>query len=213
MSLMLTTLSLRRVIIFLMFLFLMLPGCTKKEEAKKVNLTKKNLDKVEETEYPPQDTVWFGLGLRPGAKEEDEKVYIPLLKYLEGATGRRFRIKFSNTHKDTIEDLGRGVTHFAAIGTLNYIIGESRYGIRYLVRGVNKKGTSEPYPGIIIAYNSLVDSRTVEAVRAALLAFKPEGKHKDMLQDWDKTKMLPGFIEVDELEIEKLRVLAKDMGC
>lgn len=210
MSLMLTTLSLRSVIILSIFLSLLLTGCTKKEEAKKVNLTKKNLDKVEEAEYPPQDTVWFGLGLRPGAKEDD---YILLLKYLEGATGRRFRIKFSRTHKDTVEDLGRGVTHFAAIGTLNYIIGESRYGIRYLVRGVNKKGTSETYPGIIIAYNSSVDSRTVEAVRAALLAFEPEGMHKDMLQDWDKTKMPPGFIEVDELEIEKLRVLAKDMGC
>ena len=106
------------------FLFLLLAGCVKNEEAKKVSLSKKTVEPVEETEYPPQDTIWFGFDLRVGPKE-DVRSYIPLLKYLESATGRRFRIKFSEKYEDTVDDLGKGVTHFAAVGTLSYIIGEA----------------------------------------------------------------------------------------
>jgi len=292
---------------FLLFVF---SACVKEETPKKVSLSKKTVDKVEEIEYLPQDTIWFGFDLRIGPKE-DVRSYIPLLKYLENATGRRFRIKFSEKYEDTVDDLGKGVTHFAAVGALSYIIGEAKYRIKYLVSGVNKEGDttyhsiiftapkssisnlkdlkgkcfafgskmstqghliprkmleeegitlndlgkhiytgshletvksvlngecdaggiqdvlaeklqsegkikilkiSEPYPGSLIAYNNSVDSKTVEAVRAALLAFEPTGKHKDMLVDWDKTEMPMGFTKVNELELEKIKTLARGYG-
>jgi ABC-type phosphate/phosphonate transport system substrate-binding protein len=198
---------------FILFSFLLFvsSACVKEETPKKVTLSKKTVDKTEEIEYPPQDTIWFGFALRVGPKE-DVGSYIPLLKYLENATGRRFRIKFSEKYEDTVDDLGKGVTHFAAVGSLSYIIGEAKYGIKYLVTGVYKRGFSEPYPGIIIAYSRSVDSKTVEAVRAALLAFEPMGKHKDMLVDWDKTEMPMGFTKVNELELEKVKALARRDG-
>jgi phosphonate transport system substrate-binding protein len=286
-------------------------GCVREETPKKVSLTKKTVEKTSEAiAYPPQDTVWFGFDLRLGPKE-DVRIYIPLLKYLESATGRRFRIKFNEKYEDTVEDLGKGVINFAAVGTLSYLIGEAKYGLKYLVSGVNKEGDttyhsiiftapksgirelkdlkgkcfafgakmstqghliprkmledegitindlgryiytgshldtvksvlngecdaggiqddlakklasegkieilkiSEPYPGSLIAYNSSVDSRTVEAVRAALLAFEPAGKHKDMLLDWDTTEMPLGFTKVDEPELEKIKSLARKYG-
>jgi ABC-type phosphate/phosphonate transport system substrate-binding protein len=200
----------RVFLIFLSFIFMITSGCVKKETPKKVSLKKKSVEKVGEVDYPLQDTLWFGFDLRLDPKE-DFRTYIPLLKYLEGATDRRFRIKFSEKYEDTVEDLGKGVTHFAFVGTLGYIIGEAKYGIKYLVSGV-KPGVSELYPSIIIAYNRSVDSRTVETVRAALLAFEPLGKHKNILNDWDKTEMPMGFTKINELELEKVKALARNYG-
>jgi phosphonate transport system substrate-binding protein len=296
----------RFFLILLSFLFMIGSGCVKKETPKKVSLKKKSVEKVGEVDYPLQDTIWFGFDLRLDPKE-DFRTYIPLLKYLEGATDRRFRIKFSGKSGDTVEDLGKGVTHIAAVGALGYIIGEAKYGIKYLVSGVNKEGDatyysaiftnpksslqnlkdlkgkcfafgtkmsmqgyliprkmledegislndlsrhfytgsnldtvksvlngecdagsiqdvlarklategkikilkiSEPYPGVLIAYSGYLDSRTIETVRAALLAFEPMGKHKNMLSDWDKSEMPMGFTKINELELEKVKALA-----
>jgi len=194
-----------------LFLSLLLSGCAKTEEAKKVSLFKKTVEPAEEIEYPSPETFWFGFGLRPGP-EEDISIYIPLLKYLESATGRRFRIKLPVSYEDTVEDLGKGVTQFAAIGMPDCLTGEAKYGIRYLVRGVNKPEASKPFPDIIIACNSSVDSRTLGAVRAALLAFEPTGKHKEQFVDWDKTEMPAGFAEVDELAMEKIKDLTIKHG-
>ncbi|MBI5740116.1 MAG: PhnD/SsuA/transferrin family substrate-binding protein [Nitrospirae bacterium] len=199
---------LKRHFIILSILFpLLLAGCSKTEEAKKVSLAGKSVEKPDGIEYPPQDTLWFGFDLRPGQKE-DAGIYMPFLKYLESATGRHFSIKFAGNYEDTVKDLGTGVTHFAVVGTMGYVIGEARYGIKYLVRGVNTDGG----PGILIAYSSAVDAKTVEAVRAALLAFEPQGKHKDQITRWEKTEMPMGFTEVDELELQKVKALAIKYG-
>ncbi|RJQ46919.1 MAG: phosphate/phosphite/phosphonate ABC transporter substrate-binding protein [Nitrospiraceae bacterium] len=300
-----------KILSFLICLLVLVSsGCVEKETPKKVSLTTKTNEKAELNEYAPQDALWFGFDLRIGPKE-DVRIYLPLLQYLEKDTGRHFRIKFAEKYESTVEDLGKGVTHFAAVGTLSYLIGEARYGIRYLVSGVNKEGDttynsiiftspgssieglkdlkgkcfafgsrmstqghliprnmledegihledlvryiytgshletvktvlngecdaggiqdtlaktlasegkikilkiSEPFPGSLIAYSSSVDSKTAEAVRAALLAFDPRGKHKTMLVDWDQTEMPLGFSKVDELELNKVKTLAKKYG-
>jgi len=197
-----------RIIILSIFFSLLLAGCSRTEEAKKVSLSEKaGGASAEEISYPPQDILWFGFDQRLGPKE-DVRIFMPFLKYLESATGKRFRIKFAGNYENTVEDLGTGVTHFAAVGTLGYVIGESRYGIKYLVSGVNTDGG----PGSLIAYSSAVDAKTVEAVRAALLAFEPQGKHKGQLADWEKTEMPMGFTEVDEPELQKVKALAIRYG-
>jgi phosphonate transport system substrate-binding protein len=68
---------------------------------------------------------------------------------------------------------------------------------------------SEPFPSSVIAYNSAVDKITVNEVKEALLAFDPTGKHKEILVDWDKTEMPLGFTEVNELEFNKVKILAE----
>jgi len=305
-----TSLFLRHFAVLSVLLPLLLTGCVKNEEAKKVSLSKKTAEPPAEIEYPSPETLWFGFDLRLGPKE-DVRIYIPLLKYLENETGRRFRIKFSERYEDTIEDLGRGATQFAVLGTLSFLLGEEKYGIKYLASGVDRNGSttyhsviftapgsavislrelkgkcfafgskmstqgylvprrmleeggitlhdlgkymhtgshldtvkavlngecdaggiqdtlaerlssegkikilkvSEPYPGDLIAYNNSVDERTVEAVRNALLALKPEGKHKDSLIDWDKTEMPSGFTVLNRLDMDKIRTLSARYG-
>jgi phosphonate transport system substrate-binding protein len=287
---------------------LLLSGCIKHEDTKKVSLNKRGeSEAIVET---PDDVLWFGFDLRLDP-HEDVKIYTPFLRYLEEETGRRFRIRFTPNYEATVENLGKGVTQFAAVGTLSYVIGKERYGIRYLVSGVNYEGDpkyhamivtgpdsrissirelrgrsfcfgsrmstqghliprkmledfgitlgdlsyyiytgshvnavtallngecdaagiqdtlgkklslkgkirilkiSEPYPSSIIAYNKDVDEETVRAVRSALLAFEPMGKHKDLLYEWDKTEMPLGFTLIDEFEIQKVERLARRYG-
>ncbi|UCD36049.1 MAG: phosphate/phosphite/phosphonate ABC transporter substrate-binding protein [Nitrospiraceae bacterium] len=285
-------------------------GCTREETPKKVSLSSRAGETAEAVASPQPNTLWFGFDLRLGPKEE-VMIYTPFLQYLETTTGKRFRIKFTESYEDTVENLGRGITQFASLDTLNYVTGASRYGVRYLVSGVNREGDpryhsaiiampdspvhdladlrgrcfafgakmstqghliprkmledagitledlsssrftgshmnalkavlngecdaagvqdtlatafasegtvrivkiSGAYPSSIIAYNSSVDSNTVEAVRAALLAFDPRGKHRDLLFDWDRTEMPMGFTRVEEPEFTRVAILARKYG-
>jgi len=299
-----------RPLFFFLIIILFIPGCAKKETPKKVSLYSRTGDLSKGTVLTQQNTLWFSFDLRLGPKEE-VMIYAPFLKYLEEATGRHFRIKFTERDEDTVKNLGKGVTHFAVLGTLNYVIGQSKYGIKYLVSGVNRDGDpkyqsaifarpessiqdlpelkgkcfafgshlstqghliprslledsgvrledldnyiytgshmntvrsvlngecdaggiqdslakrlaaegkirilkmSGPFPGSVIAYNSALDNDTVEAVKSALLAFDPAGRHKDMLVDWDKTEMPLGFTEINELELHKVTAFAREYG-
>ncbi len=298
------------LLVISLFLLFASPGCTKTETPKKVSLSKRAGSAEVRAEQPQRNTLLFGFDLRLGPKEE-VLIYTPFLRYLEKETGRRFRIMFTEKYEDTIDNLGNGVTHFAAVGTLSYVIGKGKYGIKYLVSGVNKEGDpryhatiftrpesgienvidikgkcfafgakmstqghiiprkmlkdagisldelgehlytgshinavkavlngecdaggiqdilagrlaaekqikiikiSEPYPSSLIAYNSNMDAETVEAVKSAILSFEPEGKHKHLLQDWDRTEMPLGFTVLDELEINKVTPLATEYG-
>lgn len=137
---------------FLVAIFLcllLIPGCVKKETPKKVSLHKRAGDTSAEPERPQPNTLWFGFDLRLGPKEE-VSIYMPFLHYLERATGRRFRIKFTGKYEDTVKNLGTGVTDFAAIGPLSFVIGEKKYGIRYLVSGVNSEGDAR-YQSVIFS--------------------------------------------------------------
>ncbi len=299
-------------LIFLCFPLLISWGCTQKETPKKVSLYNRTVENAMGRARNEEDTLRFGFDLRLGPKE-DVRIYGPLLEYLEKATGKDLSIKFTEKYEDTVENLGKGITHFAAVGSLSYVVGKEKYGdrIKYLVSGVNDEGEpryeaviftrpgsniqtvndlkgksfafgpkmstqgyliprkmledtgitlkdlsyyihtdshintvssvlngecdaggiqdvlarrleiegkikvlkiSGSYQSSLIAYNSTVDSKTVEAVSSALLAFEPTGRHKNMLVDWDKTEMPLGFISVNESEFYKVAVLARKYG-
>ncbi len=299
-----------KLFILLGLTVLMIAGCTESETPKKVSLYKRSGDISEQSKLPKQNTLWFGFDLRLGPKEE-VIIYTPFLKYLEQNTGRRFRIKFTEKYEDTVNNLGTGITDFAAIGSMSFVIGKETYGINHLVSGVNHEGdttyqamiitgiksgidnikdirgkcfafgsemstqghliprkiledngitleklgrhmytgshlkaamsvingkceaggiqdvlakrlesegkirilkVSKPFPSSVIAYNSSVDKLAVKEVKAALLAFDPSGKHKKMLVDWDKTEMPLGFTEINELEFNKIKILAEKYG-
>jgi len=117
--------------------------------------------------------VWIDLRIGP---KEDVRSYIPLLKYLESATGRRFRIKFSEKYENTVDDLGKGVTHFAAVGALSYIIGEAEYGIKYLVNGVNKEGDTIYHSIIFTAPISSISN--LKDLKGKCFAFGSRCQHR-----------------------------------
>ncbi|HEW81389.1 MAG TPA: phosphate/phosphite/phosphonate ABC transporter substrate-binding protein, partial [Nitrospirae bacterium] len=148
--------EIRPVLIFLLFFVLILPSCVKKETPKEVSLYKRAGDTGPDTEHIQPNTLMFGFDLRLGPKEE-VRIYTPFLKYLEQATGRRFRIKFTERYEDTIKNLGKGKTHFAAVGVLSYVIAEQKYGIKYLVSGINKEGDPQYHAAIIAAPDSKIE--------------------------------------------------------
>ncbi len=294
----------------LLFLFSGVIGCSRQETPKKVSLSRRAGEVSTTNERLQPNTLWFGFDLRLGPKEE-VRIYTPFLKYLEKATGKHFRIQFTEKYEDTVDNLGKGVTHFASLGTLNYVIGSEKYGIKYLVSGANKEGDpkyytmiitkpdsllreiedirgkcfafgstmstqghliprkmledggitlddlsrhmytgshinaakavlngecdaagiqdnlahrlaaegkirimkiSDSYPSSIIAYNPAVDNTIVEAVKSALLNFEPLGKHKTSLHEWDKTEMPLGFTRINELELNRVKILAGQYG-
>ncbi|MBI5664536.1 MAG: hypothetical protein HZC49_05565, partial [Nitrospirae bacterium] len=121
-----------RPLFFTLLILLLIAGCAKKETPKKVSLYDRTGEVSKGTEHSRQNTLWFSVDLRLGPKE-DVNIYTPFLKYLEEATGRHFRIKLTERDEDTVKNLGKGVTHFAVLVTLNYVIGQNNYGIKYFV--------------------------------------------------------------------------------
>ena len=302
--------DIKPLLIFLLFFVLISSSCVKKETPKEVSLYKRAGEIKADADHIHPNTLLFGFDLRLGPKEE-VRIYTPFLKYLEKTTGKRFRINFTEKYEDTIKNLGKGKTHFAAVGVLSYLIAEQKYGIKYLVSGINKEGdpqynaaiitapdsniedlkdlrgkcfafgskmstqghiipremlgdagitlndlsqykytsshinavrsvlngecdaagidnslaksmssagevkiikVSQPYPSTVIAYNTSLNEKIVEEIRSALISFEPMGKHSSMLFDWDKTEMPMGFTEIDEPELNKIRILARKYG-
>ena len=144
------------ILIFLLFFVLISSSCVKNETPKEVSLYKRVGDTKAVADHIHPNTLMFGFDLRLGPKEE-VRIYTPFLKYLENATGKRFRIKFTEKYEDTIKNLGRGKTHFAAVGVLSYLIAEQKYGIKYLVSGINKEGDPQYHTAIITAPDSKIE--------------------------------------------------------
>jgi phosphonate transport system substrate-binding protein len=161
----------KKLIITISFAVLMIVGCTETETPKKVSLYKRSGDTAAQTKFPKQNTLWFGFDLRLGPKEE-VTIYTPFLKYLEQKTGRRFRIKFTEKYEDTVDNLGTGITDFAAIGSLSFVIGKEVYGINHLVSGVNHEGDTTYRTMIIAKPNSGIDS--IQDIRGKCFAFGSE---------------------------------------
>jgi phosphonate transport system substrate-binding protein len=145
----------RPALIFLLFFVLLSSSCVKKETPKEVSLYKRAGDTSTVADHIQPNTLMFGFDLRLGPKEE-VRIFTPFLKYLEKTTGKRFRIKFTEKHEDTIKNLGKGKTHFAAVGVLSYVIAEQKYGIKYLVSGINKEGDPQYNAAIITAPDSSI---------------------------------------------------------
>jgi phosphonate transport system substrate-binding protein len=129
-------------------------------------------------ERPRPNTLWFGFDFRLGPKEE-VSIYNPFLKYLERATGRRFRIKFTQKYEDTVDNLGRGLTDFAAIDPMSYVRGAKEYGIRYLVSGVNREGDPTYHSVIFTKPESTI--KEIRDIAGKCFAFGSEMSTQDHL--------------------------------
>jgi len=96
-------------------------GCGDKEVPKKVSLNKR-APSVDMQERPSEaGSLKFGFDLRLGPKE-DVKIYLPFLRYLEQNAGNKFSLRFTEKYEDTVENLGKGITDFAALGPVNCVL-------------------------------------------------------------------------------------------
>lgn len=149
-------------------LFFPLFSCSDYEPAKKVSL--KKIHAAPQIQPLLSDTTGFrfGFDLRLGPKE-DVRIYMPFLKYLEQQSGREFVIRFTESYEDTVDNLGRGITQFAALGPVNAIIARERYNIDCLVMGLNESGKPEYRSAIIVRAGSPIQS--LEELRGRTFAF------------------------------------------
>jgi len=110
----------------------------------------------------------FGFDLR-SSPQEDARQYLPFLNYLEQKTGYRFKLRFTPRDGKIVDDLGKGIIQFAAIGAVSYIQAADKYNVKPLVRGLNIENKAEYQSMIIVRSNSPI--RKLDDLRGKRLAF------------------------------------------
>lgn len=111
---------------------------------------------------------YFGFDLR-GNPQEDARQYIPLLHYLERATGLEFELRFTPKLINIIDDLGMGIIHFAAIGAGSYLLAHEKYEAVMLVRGLNSEGKASYRSCLVVSPESPI--KKIEDLRNKSIVF------------------------------------------
>jgi phosphonate transport system substrate-binding protein len=143
----------RFYLLLLFFFSLILSGCSQEEIPEKVSLDRRSSNTGIPAPQPEPGGLRFGFDLRLEPKE-DVKIYLPFMRYLESNTGNKFSIRFTERYENTIENLGNGITHFAALGPVNSVLAIKRYGAGCLVMGLNSDGKPEYRAVIFTRINS-----------------------------------------------------------
>ena len=101
-------------------------------------------------QYPPDETdvIYFGFDFKQSPKD-DARIYAPFMQYLSEETGRTFKIRFTPDYACTVDELGEGVTQFAALSGLSYIKAHEIFNATCLVMGLNEEGRGEYRAAII----------------------------------------------------------------
>ena len=137
----------------------LLIGCDFEPEGKKVDLNKtiseEELRKIRSKNE--SDVYLFGFDLR-ASPEEDARQYLPFLKYLEKASGYRFKLRFTPKDKSIAQMLGTGKIHFAAVGAGSYLKAHAEHNVIPIVRGLNIHGKAEYRSMIIIPPDSTIQN-------------------------------------------------------
>ena len=103
-----------------------------------------------------ETTFYFGFDLR-SSPQEDAKQYLPFLDYLSKATGYTFKLRFTPKDGKIVDDLGKGIVQFAAIGATSYIQASTQYGVTPLVRGLNQHGKAEYRSYLVVHKDSKIN--------------------------------------------------------
>jgi len=77
------------------------------------------------------------------------QLYQPFINYLNETTPYQFEIKLSRVYQDTIDRLGNGEIVIASCGPVSYVKAREKYGVKPILRALNKNGKPY-YRGIII---------------------------------------------------------------
>ncbi len=140
----------RRLTVFFVLLLtvFLIASCSPDEPARKVSLNSRGTADEIRIPSPDPNVLRFGFDLRL-SPSEDVSIYLPFLSYLERQTGLKFNLDFTAKYQDTVENLGKGITSFAALGPVNCVLARNQYGVGCLVTGLNIEGSSQ-YKAVII---------------------------------------------------------------
>jgi len=135
----------------------LLYGCGESETPKKVSIVKRSASIEEHAKNDESETLKFGFDLRLGPKE-DVEIYIPFLRYISQSTGKTFSLRFTEKYEDTVENLGKGITQFAALGPVNALLAAEKYGTGCVAMGLNSDRKPEYRSVIFSRIDSRIDS-------------------------------------------------------
>ncbi|MEW5948864.1 MAG: phosphate/phosphite/phosphonate ABC transporter substrate-binding protein [Thermodesulfobacteriota bacterium] len=143
--------------------------CEGPGERKTISLEKKAIGDIVH-HAPDQKTkiFYFGFDLRL-TPEEDAKQYIPLLRYLEKATGYQFRIYFLPKGRTVTDCLQNGPVDFAVIGAGSYLYTYTKDGAILMARGKDEYGRDTYRSVIFTRPDSPV--RRIKDIRGKRMAF------------------------------------------
>lgn len=145
-------------------------GCEGETDRREIVLeeiaTEKELQQISESKET--DLLYFGFDLR-ASPQEDARQYLPFLKYLESTTGLRFELRFTPKNSTIVDDLGRGIIQFAAVGAGSYLLAHEKYEIISLVRGLNSQGKAEYQSCIVVSPESNIQN--IEELQGKFIAF------------------------------------------
>ena len=110
----------------------------------------------------------FGFGHRLEIAEE-ARIYTPFLEYLAEKTGYRFAPRFIQKGESMSELIGKGNVQFIALGSVEYVHANEKYGITPLVRGLNSQNKAAYQAAIITRPDSSIKS--VKDIRGKTFAF------------------------------------------
>ena len=134
-------------VFLLVFALALSSCCIGEQEVPEIDLNKTQ-EGVVQFPQDDADTVYFGFDLRLSPKE-DARIYAPFLQYLSEETGRTFKIHFTSEYETTQDNLGKGITQFAALGALSYLKAHDDHGVICIARGLNADGRGEYCAAIV----------------------------------------------------------------
>lgn len=129
--------------------------------------SKQQLDAISQTKQSI-DEYYFGFDLR-SSPQEDARQYLPFLEYLKKSTGYTFKLRFTPKDGKVVDDLGRGIVQFAAIGAASYVQAARQYHVLPIVHGVNKLGKAEYRSMMVVRRDSTL--RKLSELRGRRFAF------------------------------------------
>lgn len=159
------------IVSFTVLLMLVIGGCSFEDDSQNNRIDDRLSDEQLANLPVPAATeneFIFGFDLR-SSPQEDARQYLPFLKYLESATGYKFKLRFTPKDGKIIDDLGEGVVDFAAIGAVSFIQANLKYGAVPMVRGLNESNIAKYRSMIVVKPNSPI--RNIKALKGKRLAF------------------------------------------
>lgn len=150
---------LRYFIIFITVAVLSLgPAACTTQPGVKVNLESTSSVYVAVEELPAEEGLFYFGFDRCLEPKEEVKMYVSFLRYLEKATGYRFRLRITPRNSSIVDELGTGKVDFAALGSLSYLQAHEKYGVAWVAKGLNHKGHA--------SYRALIVTRPGSPIRS-----------------------------------------------
>lgn len=145
-------------------------GCEAENDRRKIVLEQVATDQDLQQVSASAETrpFYFGFDLRADPRE-DARQYIPFLKYLERKTGYRFELRLTPKNNSIVDDLGRGVIQFGAVGAGSYLFAHEKYDVISLARGLNIKGEAQYQACIVTSPQSGI--RRIGDLRGKFMVF------------------------------------------